>query len=556
MSVAAAILCILGLFLLLTALASVIPRFNSDSWALAASGLLCSIGWLSAYRETQNRIYFVLANIVMLLLILVYFCRENRAIIDAASWRVMSWLAEKNRAAIIWAAVCGTVMFFVISWVTVLRYLSFYSPNFDFGLFVNMFHNMSETGLPLVTSERDMLLSHFAVHISPIYYLLLPFYMLLPYPITLQMGQAAALALGVIPVYLLCRHYKLGTGATMAVTALYAFLPALNTGCFYDLHENCFLPVLLLFTFYFFEREKYLPMYIFAVLVLCVKEDAAVYLIIFAVYAVISRKKVFHGAALAIASCAYFAFCIYALNAQGQGVMSWRYGNFIFDQSDGLAGAVKTLIVNPGYVLTQALSTSDGTAQKLIYLIMILLPMGLIPFLTKKCSRWILALPILMNILTMYTYQYNINFQYSFGVSAFLIYALIQNLPELDKSYLKKAAAVAAVSCLCMYAAFVVQPASSYAMRYNKNKQNYTKMEETLDLIPSDASLSASSMLVAHVADRDVIYEVESHGVVADVEYVALDMRYDNEQYLNDYLSMGYTVYAGSTQLITVLKAP
>ena len=39
------------------------------------------------------------------------------------------------------------------------------------------------TGLPDVSCERDVLMSHFAVHISPIYYLLLPFYALFPSPL-------------------------------------------------------------------------------------------------------------------------------------------------------------------------------------------------------------------------------------------------------------------------------------------------------------------------------------------------------------------------------------
>ena len=56
---------------------------------------------------------------------------------------------------------------------------------------------------------------------------------------------------------------------------IYALFPAISTGCFYDIHENCFLAPLLLWLFYFFEKEKWIPMYISALLVLAVKEDAA-----------------------------------------------------------------------------------------------------------------------------------------------------------------------------------------------------------------------------------------------------------------------------------------
>lgn len=63
-----------------------------------------------------------------------------------------------------------------------LRYLGYLAPNFDFGVFTQMFHNMRESFLPMTTCERNGLLSHFAVHISPVFYLLLPFYALFPSP--------------------------------------------------------------------------------------------------------------------------------------------------------------------------------------------------------------------------------------------------------------------------------------------------------------------------------------------------------------------------------------
>lgn len=42
----------------------------------------------------------------------------------------------------------------------------------------------------MTTCERDRVLSHFAVHVSPIYYLFLPFYALFPSPVTLEVLQA------------------------------------------------------------------------------------------------------------------------------------------------------------------------------------------------------------------------------------------------------------------------------------------------------------------------------------------------------------------------------
>ena len=92
------------------------------------------------------------------------------------------------------------VFFLFVSAWTVSRVESFCAPTFDFGIFSQMFYNMKETGLPMTTVERDGLLSHFAVHMSPIYYLMLPFYCLAPTPATLQVLQAAVMTSAVLPL--------------------------------------------------------------------------------------------------------------------------------------------------------------------------------------------------------------------------------------------------------------------------------------------------------------------------------------------------------------------
>ena len=59
---------------------------------------------------------------------------------------------------------------FFVGVICCLYYQNHWTSCFDFGIFSQMFYYMKESGLPLVTCERDRLLSHFAVHFSPIYY--------------------------------------------------------------------------------------------------------------------------------------------------------------------------------------------------------------------------------------------------------------------------------------------------------------------------------------------------------------------------------------------------
>ena len=540
-------------------------RFETDTWVLMLFSTACVTFWLYNYENSTNRFLFGIAVTAVYSLFVIYFVNKNTLL-----WNIWK---PGNKTVIIASIVCGIVCGGVIAAITCLRYMTFSSPNFDFGLFVNMFHNMKETGLPLSTSERDVLLTHFAVHISPIYYLILPFYCLFPSPLTLQIAQAVVLASGVVPVVLLCKHFKLSGKATLLVTFIYSLYPALSAGCFYDIHENCFLAPLLLWLFYFFEREKPIPMYISAIAVLMVKEDAAVYVVIFAIFIILSRKKYLHGSILAVGALIYFAIALNVLEATAThyaelyadqtpnpsigGPMINRFNNLIVNKEEGLLGALKTALVNPGYLLTQLFTTSDNGWNKLTYFIQILLPLGFIPFCTKKISRYLLIAPILMNLLTNYQYQYNINFQYHFGIIAFFIYVTVMNIPDMKTPQRRTLISIGTAACLCLYMVSVIPNLKKYDEKWKDNKETYQKMEEILDTIPDDASVACSSMLLAHIADRNEIYELNYHGNEGNVDLIIYDLRYkiDEEQY-KSFIDQGYTVKEKHDGMILILHKP
>ena len=537
----------LGFFALYSVLGTLALELHSDSWFLLLSSSICVFRWLLEFEHKTDNFLFLLAVVAVWSLIVVSFLRMNE--------RLFSLWQPKTRTVLIIAVVGGVAACAVLGTITCLRYKTFSSPNFDFGLFVNMFHNMKETGQPLVTSERDRLLSHFAVHISPVFYLLLPFYWLFPYPETLQIGQAVILLAGVIPVVLLCRHFRLSGKVSILVGLLYAFYPAISTSCFYDIHENCFLPFFLLWTFYFFEKKKYIPMYLSALCVLTVKEDAAIYLLLFAVFVLLSERDYLHGGILAVMAGAYFGLACHLLNTYGEGIMSGRYGNLIADQEDGLLGAIKTALINPGFLLTQMFTTSKGGFEKLVYFLQMLLPLGFLPFCSKKPSRWLLLAPMLINLLTRYVYQYDIGFQYHFAITAFLFYALIKNLPELALPTRRNLLGIAASACCALYLMTVVPKLNTYTERWEDNKETYAQMEAILDTVPEDASVSCSTFLLAHIADRDVIYEVGYHKDKPDVDFVVLDARYSSyKTTMLTYLRHGYTVWAQHDGLIVILQ--
>lgn len=538
-----------------------INREESDSWFLIVSATLCVIRWL--YREDgiKNKFLFLMAVVVVYGLFVMYFIKKNALMFEKIHF------GKKTE----WCLVlfCGLFCGTVIAAITSLRYLTFSAPNFDFGIFVNMFHNMKETGLPYVSCERDVLMSHFAVHISPIYYLLLPFYALFPSPLTLQIGQAVIVSSGVIPVFCLCRVYKLSEKTAVAVSFLYALHPALSTGCFYDIHENCFLAPLLLWMFYFFERKRMIPMYIFAFLILSVKEDAAIYILIFALYLLFSKRSLRHGAILSVLALAYFGIALSVLqktsayyaelyanqtpNPAIQGPMVNRFQNLIFEKEDGLRGVLKTAFFNPGYFLTQLFQTNGNTWDKFMYFLQMLLPLGFLPFFTGKVSHFLLVSPILLNLLTNYSYQYDIGYQYHFGILAFLVYACMMNLAELSVSLRRNLLGFAVAACLCFYVVYIPSKLTYYQKAWEEKKEIYLQMDEILDSIPAEASVACPGYILPHIADRREVYELHYHGNAGDVDYIVLDGRSSvDEKQLKTFLSQGYVVW--QEDLLIVLK--
>jgi len=525
------------LFIIIFAFYSTINKYckkvQIDSICLLINYSLCTYYWLKVFN---SNFFFLITILIFFSIIIFYFINQNKEFLIK--------IKLNKKTSIILLTFSLLIPFSILTTILILRYFNFSSPNFDFGIFSNIFYNLKKSLIPLSTCERDFLLSHFAVHFSPILYLILPIYFLFSHPITLQVIQAILVFSGIIPLLKLCKHFKLTNKKTLIISVIYLFYPAISCGCLFDFHENAFLLPLLLWTFYFFEKDKKIFYYIFITLTLLVKEDASIYIIIFSLYQIFSRKKYLQGSITLIVSTIYFLIATYIINTFGLGIMSDRFNNIIYDT--GLISALKTIIINPGYVLTQLL-----TLDKLKYLLLLFLPLSFVPFMTKKLSRYILLLPILINIITNYPYSYDITFHYSFGIIAFLFYLTILNLTEINNYFIL---AFSFIASLTIYYAYLIPDFKNNINNWNAYKNEYSELEKTLNKIPENKSVSASTFLVPHLSNRKYIYEIFYHENKLDIDYVIFDMRYeDNYETIEYYLNNNYKLEK-SSNLITILK--
>ncbi|MBR6726207.1 MAG: DUF2079 domain-containing protein, partial [Clostridia bacterium] len=377
-SVISALLITCSFFIFATIIRLVVKTEIFDNVFLLLSVLVYAYTLVHRHAD----LYFYIGIMLVVAILSIYLFGNDRFALEGKNIRPVFVYIVVGAA--------GLFCFGYIALQTVMRYITYSAPNFDFGIFVQMFHNMATTLLPDTTCERDMMLSHFAVHTSPVFYLILPFYWLFPSPITLQIAQAAIVASGIIPLVLISRQLKLPPLVTGALSVAYAFYPAVYGGCFYDIHENCFLLPLILWLFYFIEKEKYIPAFVFAFLTLTVKEDAFIYVLFAGLYLILSRKKYKFGIIISVVSLAYFALVAFLMTKFGQGIMAGRFSIYITDDG-GLVSVVVNLLRNPALLFSESFDS-----EKLLFAIQMLLPIGFLPFMGRDVSRLTLLLPFLL----------------------------------------------------------------------------------------------------------------------------------------------------------------
>ena len=400
-----------------------------------------------------------------------------------------------------------------------------------------MFYNMRKSGLPMTTVERDGLLSHFAVHVSPIYYLLLPFYALFPAPATLQVLQAAVITSAVIPLWKIGKHHGLTGPQRTLVCAMLLLYPAFSGGTSYDIHENCFLTPLLLWLFCGIDKKNRVVTWAAAILTLMVKEDAAVYVAVIALWLIVKtvlriRKQdagnLITGIAMLGISLGWFFLVTGFLAKSGDGVMTYRYSNFLYDGSSSLLTVIKSVILSPMKAVYEC-----ADPEKLQFIALTLLPLLGLPLLTRRYERYILLIPyLLVNLMSDYSYQHNIFFQYTFGSAAFLVYLTVVNLADIkmDWKRLTVLSAAAAVSLVC-FCKVVVPKAVSYPVRAVRYYDYYQNIRDTLSEIPEGASVTASTFYTTFLSQRERLYDVRysSPQHLLETQYVVLHVSADGD---------------------------
>ena len=512
--------------------------------AIIITLMLYGVG--GAYVAVNAKFYFSVVILAAAALLIygfkeVFPDRPLKKVIFDKSWNLWALVGVGFLLAVI-----------VVSLGTIARYDSYTASNFDFGLFCQMYESMATDFTQNTTLERNKLLSHFAVHFSPIYYVLLPFYMIFRCPEFLLVAQAAVAFSAVIPLVLICKRWRYSDMNIMLIAAIFLALPYLTGACFYDFHENAFLPPLLLWLFYFLEKDSLVGTNVLAILVLCVKEDAGLYLICIGIYALLNKNySRLNSVLLLITGVSGFIGVTSFINAYGEGIKTNRYDMFLLDGQSSLTDVIINVIKNPAYMINSLLSE-----KKLQFLLYVTLPLGFGCFRTRRVCDYALFLPLLLvNLATDYPYQFDINFQYVFGTATIMVFLFARNLCYFKQKKKFLAFCLGASVIMCLTANMGRYSANFTDQRVNAEANNAT--DKVLAELPNDASIAATTYLIPHLYDNKEVYMLPYDE--KDTDFVVLDNRpgryKEFDEKVSELEAKGYALYKEEGYAVVYISA-
>jgi len=476
----------------------------------------------------------------------------------------------------------GVVSFVLLASVTWLSLVMVYrtkavvTPTYDFGIFTQMFYNMANWKGMVTTLERGIVLSHLSVHFSPIYYLMLPPFLLFPYPETLQVLQVVTLASGVVPLYFIMKHLKTPPLFRTLIFLMYLVHPALITSGYYDLHENCFLAPMLLTLLYFCLKRQWIGVLVFTTLSLLIKEDSVLYVALIGLYVIFTKKmgectkkdpSILMGLIMILISVSYFFAVRTFLSDTGEGAMFWRYDNLMVYPETGLFGIVIGIFQNPTYFFATLFSPA-----KLTSFLWVIASLGFIPLLVRKPADFLLFVPyVVMNLASNYRYQSEFGFQYFYGSVSMLVFmAILAEFEHRNSTITPYSKVMKHLLVLCAIFGFsvgvIVSGESAYARRYDMenylaNPTQYKSIRSSLISIPEDKVVVGTGLLTTYLADRYILYDFDyyaQHPEITGIDYLIIDRRLEDAS-LNRFVEIcenrGFVLSELSTEYLIIYES-
>ena len=408
----------------------------------------------------------------------------------------------------LWFMVRTIVWFFSLIFVSLRRFNLFGAQAFDLGIFQQGVWLLANGYTPFVTVRGWHL---FADHFSPILFVFVPFYKIWAHPFWLFFGQTLALALGVIPLYRLAIRHTQDEKIAALISIGYLLHPAIVTMLFFDFH-----PVLLSIPFVLWaidalDANRPIHCTIACFLALFCREDVAVSIACLGLYGLLIRRRLWGGVGVLI-SVLWFIFATKMMAVlSGEERTAYlslysRWGNTPLQIVIGILthpiDAIKALVFCEGHF------TQPGT-----YPLLLLAPFAFFPLFSGTFALFTLPNYAVL-ALSDWRAMRELGFQHASIIAPWLAASLpfafgrLQKLVD-ENAQLQWQKVLVATFSLCLIVSFFRYVPHTY-LHFHANilpKEQARQIRSFLaEVIPPDASVSAPSQFVPHLAHRKEIY--------------------------------------------------
>lgn len=413
---------------------------------------------------------------------------------------------EKFADRLIWIFIAVYVSIF--AYLCFLKYASFSYLDWDFASDTITLWNSIHGRMLYYPFLEEVI---FGGHLYLIILLLIPLYAIFQHPMAILFLQSIFLGLAAYPLYALAR-LKLNKTFALAIGLAYLLYPSLGYINLFETHFEIYEIFFLFFSLYYFEKEDYKKFLIFVFLASTCKENVSLVVFMFGIYALLrkrSKKWVLVPSALGLT---WFFLAIKFIIPYFAKDAKLYQGGFIFSAyyhhlGNNISDMMKTIIIHPIAITKYAF-----TQRKILYLLKLFLPTGLLGFLSPTVL--LITVPIFMqNLLSAAPTHAEIYFQYVALLIPFIFASTIYGCSKLlnHNSLQNKSILLAGFLLIVIASGIFLGAPQFYFARYIKAYQinDFTKEKDKIvKLIPKDASIIATFQFLPKLAHRYGLYSM------------------------------------------------
>ncbi len=474
-----------------------------------------------------SRIVLIISEFIFLIFASFWSATKNKTVL-----KIENFVSSHKSQVIAGAAIAIYIAYFTSA--AFLRYDNFYTGRFDLGnMDQTIWNTVNGRVFQMSNPDGAGVISRLAFHADLILVLISPLYFIWEDPRMLLLLQTIVVAFGAVFIFKISNMILRSPNAAAIFSVLYLLNPALQYANLYDFHPVTLATTLLLGTFYFFMKRKYILFLIFAILAGITKEEVWVIIATFGLYTLISelikliQKKtklsskftiinLAFGTGVAVVSLSVFYFLVAVAipNARGGEHFALSYYS---DFGGSPLEIIKNVIFSPGKIIE--LMGSDG---RLLYLGQLLLPLGFISLFSPVVL--IFALPgLAIGILSNNSNLHQIFYHYSATITPFIFIASIFGVKNLTKWFPKLSFNIILIflTISTLAAAYLYGPLPG-ARRPNidmftKQLPDRKLIQTFIGGIPTRYTVAATNNLGSHLSRRRSVSTIPQGVYSADI---------------------------------------